>query len=58
MKLADPVSDIPGARARDLESLASAGISNCGQLLDWFPKRYEDRRRFDVFPFQAGGGPV
>lgn len=58
MKLADPVSDLPGVRARDLESLASAGISNCGQLLDWFPKRYEDRRRFDVFPFQAGGGPV
>ena len=29
-----------------------------GDLLDWFPKRYEDRRRFDAFPAQAGGEAV
>jgi len=28
------------------------------ELLDWFPKRHEDRRRFDEFPAQVGGEPV
>jgi ATP-dependent DNA helicase RecG len=58
MKLADSLSDLSGVRSRDLEALAAAGMTRCGELLEWYPKRYEDRRRFDAFPFQAGGGSV
>lgn len=29
-----------------------------GDLLEHFPKRYEDRRRFDSFPTQGAGPPV
>ena len=28
------------------------------QILDWLPRRYEDRRRFDAFPAQPGGPAV
>ncbi|MDP0490348.1 MAG: ATP-dependent DNA helicase RecG [Verrucomicrobiota bacterium JB023] len=42
-------------RGKDQEALDKAGIRTVGQLLDWLPKRYEDRRQFDSFPAQAGG---
>ncbi len=58
MKPADSLSDLPGLRPRELEALAAAGITTVKPLLEWFPKRYEDRRRFDSFPVQAGGGAV
>jgi ATP-dependent DNA helicase RecG len=38
--------------------LAAAGLHAAGDLLDWLPRRYEDRRRFDAFPVQAGGPAV
>ncbi len=37
----------------DVAALAAAGLTTVGQVLDYFPKRYEDRRRFDAFPNQA-----
>ncbi len=43
---------------KEVLALAAAGIATAGDLLDWLPKRYEDRRRFDAFPAQAGGPPV
>lgn len=58
MKAADSLSEIPGVRGRDQEALQLAGFESVGDLLDWFPKRYEDRRRFDAFPAQEGGPPV
>ena len=58
MKAADSLSEIPGIRGRDQEALQLAGVTTVGDLLDWFPKRYEDRRRFDAFPAQEGGPPV
>ena len=39
-------------------SLAAAGITTGGQVLDHFPKRYEDRRRFDAFPNLSTAHPV
>lgn len=50
--------DLAGLRDRDREALELAGIRTAGDLLHWFPKRYEDRRRFDSFPAQPGNGPV
>jgi len=38
----------------DVAALAAAGFTTVGQVLDYFPKRYEDRRSFDAFPNQAG----
>ena len=45
-------------KGREQEALLAAGFSNALDLLAWLPKRYEDRRRFDAFPAQAGGPPV
>ncbi|MGC6565728.1 MAG: ATP-dependent DNA helicase RecG [Akkermansiaceae bacterium] len=58
MKISDPLSQLSGIKGKELEALAMAGIEKCGGLLDWLPKRYEDRRRFDAFPAQAGGEPL
>jgi ATP-dependent DNA helicase RecG len=43
---------------KEVISLAAAGLHSAGDLLDWLPRRYEDRRRFDAFPAQAGGPAV
>jgi len=58
MKAADSLSELPGIRGRDQEALQLVGMTTVGELLDWFPKRYEDRRRFDAFPAQEGGPPI
>lgn len=34
-------------------ALSAAGIDVAREMLDHFPKRYEDRRRFDAFPNQS-----
>lgn len=46
-----PIS-LPGVTARDGEALTAASIITIADLLDHFPKRHEDRRRFDRFPNQ------
>lgn len=43
---------------KEREALGKVGITSGGELLNWFPKRYEDRRQFDSFPAQAGGDPL
>ena len=43
---------------KEVVSLAASGLATAGDLLDWLPRRYEDRRRFDAFPAQAGGPAV
>jgi len=58
MKANDSLESLPGIRGREWEALQVAGIKTLVALLDWLPKRYEDRRRFDAFPAQAGGGAV
>src|SRR6056297_1634409 len=54
----DSWNGLEGVATKDVEALEAAGISTVGGLLDWFPRRYEDRRHFDAFPAQAGGGAV
>ena len=54
----DSLQLLPGIRAQEVEALRVAGIERLSGLIDWLPKRYEDRRRFDAFPAQAGGGSV
>lgn len=44
--------------SREAGILASSGFHNAIGLLDHFPKRYEDRRRFDAFPTQATSNAV
>lgn len=48
----------PLVNSKQWDSLQTAGIITVEDLLEYFPKRYEDRRRFDSFPTQAGGDPV
>ncbi|MBL50212.1 MAG: ATP-dependent DNA helicase RecG [Roseibacillus sp.] len=57
-KSSQSLSILEACSEKDLEALSGAGIDTLGDLLDWFPRRYEDRRRFDAFPVQAGGEPV
>lgn len=54
----DPPSSIPGVSNKEAAALAAAGLADVGALLDWLPRRYEDRRRFDAFPAQPGGAAV
>ncbi|MDG2398951.1 MAG: ATP-dependent DNA helicase RecG [Akkermansiaceae bacterium] len=58
MNANDLLKGLSGVRGQEVEALRVAGIERVGDLLDWLPKRYEDRRRFDAFPAQAGGGSV
>ncbi|HEY8961594.1 MAG TPA: hypothetical protein VIM57_05250, partial [Luteolibacter sp.] len=44
--------------AREVTAFAQAGLKTVAGLLEWLPKRHEDRRRFDAFPAQAGGPSV
>ena len=50
-----PLSSLEPFSSKDLQALEVAGIKTVGDLLDWFPRRYEDRRRFDAFPVQVSG---
>jgi ATP-dependent DNA helicase RecG len=58
MNANDSLQLLPGISAQEVEALRVAGIERFLDLIDWLPKRYEDRRRFDAFPAQAGGGSV
>lgn len=53
-----PLSLLDHLSEKEGTALATAERHTVGDLLDWFPKRYEDRRRFDAFPAQAGGDAV
>lgn len=44
--------------AKDVLAYQSAGVETVKAVLDRLPKRYEDRRRFDSFPVQAGSGAL
>jgi len=48
----------PFVSAKEYAALQEVGVGKVSDLLDWFPRRYEDRRKFDAFPTQAGGTPV
>lgn len=52
------LASLPILAAKELKALAAVGLTSVMALLNHFPKRYEDRRRFDVFPNQVSGQPV
>ena len=52
------LSSLEFVSSREMQALEAAGIIAVGDLLDWFPRRHEDRRRFDAFPVQVSGEPV
>ena len=52
------LASLPLLPARDVAALVAAGFSSAAEVLEHFPKRYEDRRRFDAFPNQASPDAV
>ncbi|MDP4626226.1 MAG: ATP-dependent DNA helicase RecG [Akkermansiaceae bacterium] len=52
------LSEIPSLSGKESQSLLAVGIQTVANLLNHFPKRYEDRRQFDRFPNQATAKPV
>ena len=58
LSASDPLSTVEGIPPKDVIAYQSAGIASVADLLERLPRRYEDRRRFDRFPVQAGGDPV
>jgi ATP-dependent DNA helicase RecG len=53
-----PLASVGFLAPKEVIALAAAGLHLARDLLEWLPRRYEDRRRFDAFPAQAGGPPV
>ncbi len=52
------LASLPVLPPREVAALAAAGFACAADLLGHFPKRYEDRRRFDAFPNQPGAAAV
>ena len=52
------LAEIPAITGKETLSLLTAGFQTVAELLEHFPKRYEDRRQFDRFPNQATAKPV
>ena len=52
------LSSVPFVSAKEADAFSSAGIGTVEALLSHFPKRHEDRRRFDGFPLHATETPV
>ncbi|WP_367870759.1 ATP-dependent DNA helicase RecG [Luteolibacter sp. Populi] len=53
-----PLASLAFLAPKEVIALAAAGLHSAGNLLEWLPRRYEDRRRFDAFPVHAGGPAV
>ena len=54
----DSLDSLPLLSAKEVVALAAVGLRSGAAVLAHFPKRYEDRRRFDDFPNQASGEAV
>ncbi len=54
----DELRSLPQLLPKEVLALDAAGMRRIGDLLDHFPKRHEDRRRFDTFPTVPSGKPV
>ena len=51
----DELVELAMVSAKEKLALETAGLSIVQDLLDYLPRRYEDRRRFDHFPVQVTG---
>lgn len=58
MRWASPLKEIPWIGAQRARQLERAGILTAGDLLLHFPRRWEDRTRFDRFPHGDSEEPV
>ncbi len=58
MRVGDPIDQFVGVKGREAEAFKVAGLETVKKVLDWLPKRYEDRRMFDAFPAMAGAPAV
>lgn len=58
LKLTSSLGDLQTIAAKEVVSLIDAGFRTVKDLLDHYPRRYEDRRRFDAYPAEAGAGAV
>ncbi len=54
----DELISLPQLLPKEVLAFDAAGLKKVGELLDHFPKRHEDRRRFDTFPTTPTGKPV
>jgi ATP-dependent DNA helicase RecG len=50
--------DLPGSERKALNALGNLGIQTVGDLISHYPRRYEDRTRFDGFPNQPSTGNI
>jgi ATP-dependent DNA helicase RecG len=53
-----PLKDLPWISAQRVRQLSRAGLQTVGDLVSHFPKRWEDRTRFDRFPQQESDTAV
>jgi ATP-dependent DNA helicase RecG len=58
MRWDSPLKDLPWIGANRVRQLSRAGLETVGDLVLHFPKRWEDRTRFDRFPQTASDTPV
>ncbi len=58
MQLATPLNELDWIPAPRLRQIERVGLATVGALLTHFPKRYEDRTRFDRFPTGDDERPV
>jgi ATP-dependent DNA helicase RecG len=52
------LASLASLSSKETQALEAAGLVTAADLLAHFPKRYEDRRRFDAFPTLPTGKPV
>lgn len=54
----DDLASVSLLHPKEVTALAALGMVTAASVLAHFPKRYEDRRRFDAFPSQASPDAV
>ena len=52
ISLEAPFSQLSHLTGKEMHCLAAVGMHKVGDLLEYLPRRHEDRRRFDAFPNQ------
>ena len=52
------LNDLEWLAPQRVRQLAGLGLSSIGDILSHYPRRYEDRRKFDRFPAQESDTPV
>jgi ATP-dependent DNA helicase RecG len=53
-----PLTELDWLSAQRARQLERVGVDTAGALLTHFPRRYEDRRRFDRFPSSETSDPI